>query len=112
MKNYKNITPDELDNIMSEKDVFVLDVRAKNEYDDCHIEGAELIPLDELSKELLDPHDLKSKKTVVYCKGGGRSARACEKLSTIYTDCEFYNLEGGIMAWMSQGLPVIRGKGR
>jgi thioredoxin len=45
----------------------------------------------------------KSKPVFVYCKVGGRSAQAANKLSELGFK-EIYNLEGGIMKWNSAGM--------
>lgn len=51
-----------------------LDVRYEEEYEEGHIAGARLVPLPELRHRFaeLDP----SRRYLVYCKGGGRSAVA------------------------------------
>jgi rhodanese-related sulfurtransferase len=86
-----------------EKDVFILDVRTKEEYNDAHIKGANLIPLHELETNLNKiPKD---KKVVVHCAKGKRSAKACEILKDKGLK-ELYNMEGGINQWKSEGYPV------
>lgn len=82
-----------------EKDdsIILLDVRSKEEYDQIHIPGSKLIPLDELQiraeKELSD----KNTKIFVYCKSGGRSTSATELLDSLGYKY-VYNL-GGIKDW-------------
>ena len=44
----------------------------------------------------------KSKPIYVYCKIGGRSARAAVKLQEMGFE-KIYDLDGGIMAWIDQG---------
>jgi thioredoxin len=45
----------------------------------------------------------KSKPVFVYCKVGGRSAQAADKLAELgFT--EIYNLDGGIMKWNASGM--------
>ena len=62
------------------------------EFDDNHIPGAILIPLFEL-RNRMDELD-KSKRYVVYCHGGGRSAVATLVLSQHQYDV--VSLDGGI----------------
>jgi phage shock protein E len=58
----------------------VLDVRSQDEWDSGHIEGAKLIPVDEVESRIAEVEGLvggdKTKPVVVYCRSGNRSARA------------------------------------
>lgn len=78
------------------EDFFLLDVREPNEYAECEM-GGTLIPIGELAARVseLDP----SKKTIVHCRGGGRSKRGVEILKNAgFKDAR--NLTGGITAWL------------
>ena len=55
-----------------------------------------MIPLDELEERKIEVPA--SRKVLIYCAAGARSAEACEYLSRQGHD-ELYNLEGGISAW-------------
>jgi len=74
----------------------LLDVRTRGEWEVCRIEGALLIPLQELERQLdkLDP----AADTVVYCHVGIRSAFAVEMLRR-HGFRSVRNLTGGIEAW-------------
>ncbi len=74
----------------------IVDVRQPGEYNQGHLPGAKLIPLDELPERLeeLDP----SKPTLVYCAAGVRS-RAGASILTRAGFAEAYSMEGGIRAW-------------
>ncbi len=84
-------------------EVFILDVRTQEEYDEGHIMGATLIPLDELDRRLKElPQD---KKILVYCRTGQRSLTASEKLENSgFT--QIYNMKGGITEWKNAGYEV------
>lgn len=61
-----------------EAGAFLLDVRTPEEFAEGHVEGATNIPVDALAERLADvpkDHDV-----VVYCRSGGRSARAASLL--------------------------------
>lgn len=84
-------------------EVFILDVRTREEYNDFHLKGANLIPIQELEQNISKiPKD---KKVIVYCAKGKRSAKACEILKSKGLK-ELYNVEGGINQWKSEGYPV------
>src|SRR5437764_15485758 len=94
----KSVKPDEFEKLSKEKDSVILDVRTPKEFAEGHLPSA--VNIDWNSKEFdqkvaaLD----KSKTYLVHCAVGGRSARACEKLTKLDFP-HLYNLEGGIMAW-------------
>lgn len=72
----------------------LLDVRSREEYDARHIEGAVVIPVDELGSRLAEvPRD---RPVVVYCQSGNRSARAARLLAE--AGYEVHDL-GGIGNW-------------
>lgn len=59
----------------------LLDVRTEEEYNEKHIDGASLLPLDEI--DIDDISQLVSDKDtpiIVYCRSGNRSQQAREKL--------------------------------
>ena len=89
----------------------VIDVREPHEFDGPlgHIDGAQLIPLGQLPGAVhrLDP----SRRTLVVCRSGGRSARGCDVLAAAGFG-EVFNLDGGMNRWSSLGLPVHDGEAR
>jgi rhodanese-related sulfurtransferase len=86
-------------------EVFILDVRTQEEYDEGHIMGSTLIPVDELDSRLKElPRD---KKILVYCGTGHRSLTASEKLENSgFT--QIYNMKGGITEWINTGYDVVK----
>ncbi|MBI2469978.1 MAG: rhodanese-like domain-containing protein [Planctomycetes bacterium] len=100
----KNISPKQAKELIDkEKDVFVLDVRTKEEYDKMHIKGANLIPIQEMEQNISKiPKD---RKVIVHCAAGKRSAKACEMLKDKGLK-ELYNVDGGINKWQAEGFPV------
>ncbi|MCF6132351.1 rhodanese-like domain-containing protein [Flavobacterium wongokense] len=85
----------------------LLDVRTPEEYNSGHIGNAANINWngDDFVAQTgkLD----KSKPVFVYCKVGGRSANAADKLAELgFT--EIYNLEGGIMKWKAADASVSK----
>lgn len=80
----------------------LLDVRTPEEFSSGHIENATNVNWngdDFVSKA--ENYD-KSKPVFVYCKIGGRSAQAANKLAELGFK-EIYNLDGGIMKWNAAG---------
>ncbi len=82
----------------------LVDVRTDPEVARGVIEGAVHVPLHLLPErhgELPAGRPL-----VIYCQSGGRSAQACGWLSANGHD-PVYNLQGGVMAWMRDGRPLV-----
>ncbi|MBU1192543.1 MAG: cyclic nucleotide-binding domain-containing protein [Gammaproteobacteria bacterium] len=73
----------------------LIDVRYSEEFDEHHIPGANLIPLFELRNRICELD--KSRKYIVYCHGGARSAVAT--LILTQNQLDVVSLEGGIRSW-------------
>ncbi len=104
----KNVTPQEAYNmIQRDKSIEILDVRTPQEYyNDGHIKGAKLIPINELQFRLRELNP--AKKYLIYCRTGNRSAQVCRFLSQLGFK-HTYNQMGGIVQWVRYGLPVEGG---
>lgn len=100
----KNISPKQAKELIGkEKDVFVLDVRTREEYNEVHIKDANLVPIQDLDQNISKiPKD---KKLIVYCTSGKRSTKACEILKDKGLK-ELYNVVGGISRWQTEDYPV------
>ena len=79
-----------------EKDIKLIDVREKWEYEYAKIEGAENIPLSIFVHSL---NNIKTdQKIIVYCHHGSRSYQACSYMvRNGYKHVT--NMDGGIDAW-------------
>lgn len=90
---------------MDQKQAVLVDVREPAEFSTEHIDGALLLPLSKFEPVQLPAYN--GLKLVVQCKSGMRSRQAAEKLLASGVT-EIWQLEGGIEAWKSTGLPVVR----
>ncbi|HEY8377064.1 MAG TPA: MBL fold metallo-hydrolase [Nannocystis sp.] len=87
----------------------LLDVREPEEFvgELGHIAGSLLVPLDALARRLPKLLGYADRDIVVVCRAGARSASA----GAILRRAGFlrvYNLEGGMLQWIHEGLPVQR----
>lgn len=90
--------------MIDNNEVFLLDVRTQEEFDERYIEGAILIPDYELESRLdeVPVHE----KILVYCRSGRRSVTARNILIDAgYTNV--YNMLGGINDWKDAEYPVV-----
>jgi rhodanese-related sulfurtransferase len=80
----------------------VVDVRSANEHTAGHIPGDRPIPFDQLKDEAASlPQD---QPVILYCRSGERSGAAVQALRVSGFDA--YNIEGGLLEWAAQGLPL------
>lgn len=106
MKTDPCILPRELADALQSGNCQLIDVREPVEHAESHVAGAKLIPLGQIEARCgeLD----KSKPVMVMCQAGKRGAAAADKLRALgFNDVR--NLEGGILAWKSAGLPCASG---
>jgi len=106
----KKITARSLaDRLEQGESIFLLDVREREEYDLCHLDGAVLIPVGMIAATAAAdrkriPTDV---PVVIYCHHGIRSANVANYLYTQGGYTNLYNLEGGINAWAQQIEPEM-----
>ncbi|AZQ62708.1 rhodanese-like domain-containing protein [Flammeovirga pectinis] len=88
-------------------EAIIIDVRTPAEYNSGTIEGANNINvLDDSFVPKVSTLD-KSKTVMVFCKSGGRSARAKAQLQELgFTDV--VDLEGGIKGWKAADKKVVQ----
>ncbi|HUE71087.1 MAG TPA: rhodanese-like domain-containing protein [Pirellulaceae bacterium] len=106
------ITPQELAELCKEgKNIDLIDVRTPVEYREVHVGIARNVPLDQLDAGgLMQARNGSSAEPLyVICRSGSRGQQACEKfLKAGFSNV--VNIEGGTMACVEAGLPVVRGK--
>jgi rhodanese-related sulfurtransferase len=93
------------------KKIDLIDVRTPAEFREVHVEIARNVPLDQLDALALMQARNGSANEPLYliCRSGSRGRQACEKfLKAGFTNG--VNIEGGTMACVEAGLPVVRGK--
>jgi rhodanese-related sulfurtransferase len=78
----------------------LLDVRTDDEWAEGRIAGSVHIPMDQLMQRLDEVDD----RVVCVCAVGARSARVAQFLNAQGRDA--VNLDGGLHAWSSSGLPI------
>ena len=102
----RNIAPaDALSLVKARPNLYLLDVRTPQEFQQARIAGAQLIPIDQVMQRVGELPQ--NRPILVYCAVGSRSAQVFSFLARRgYT--EVYNLDGGIYAWAAKGYPVER----
>jgi rhodanese-related sulfurtransferase len=104
----RNIGPQDAFALLKQRqNIYLLDVRTPQEYQQVRLAGSHLIPIDQVMQRLGElPSD---RPILVYCAVGSRSAQVFSFLAR-RGYAEVYNLDGGIHAWAQRGYPVLQGK--
>jgi molybdopterin/thiamine biosynthesis adenylyltransferase/rhodanese-related sulfurtransferase len=82
-----------------------LDVREREEWEEGHIPGAVHIPRGNLESRVENAVPDRSRRVVVYCASGNRSAFAAKSLEELGYE-EVVNLAGGYVDWKRNGFPT------
>jgi rhodanese-related sulfurtransferase len=120
LKTVEELFPWDLDEGLQEgKDILILDVREKEEYDAMHIQGSILAPrgvlesscewgYDDTIPELVQARD---REVVVVCRSGNRSALAALTMQQLgYQTVK--SLKTGIRGWNDYELPLFDDEGK
>jgi rhodanese-related sulfurtransferase/rubrerythrin len=107
----KTLGPDEVKAILDEDEkgeFLLLDVRQPMEYEEGHLPGSVLMPLDELEsrRDELYRELYSGRKTIIYCRSGRRSMAAAIALCDLGLK-DLHVLEGGLNNW---GFKMLKGK--
>jgi rhodanese-related sulfurtransferase len=102
---YKDITVEELQAIVAERDPFLVNVHIPFEGDLPGTDGS--IRFDEIAQHLDELPSDKDAEIILYCRSGRMSEESATVLTSLgYTNVS--NLVGGFRAWEAAGLEVIR----
>jgi adenylyltransferase/sulfurtransferase len=93
------VTPREVKGMIDRRDAFMfIDCRQANEYAITRIEGAALIPLQQLGQRFGELKGHESEKVVVYCRSGARSLQFAQILRHQgFKDVR--SMAGGVLLW-------------
>lgn len=102
---FTNLSSDEFERLIEDRNVQRLDVRTVAEYSEGHIPGSININiLDDNFSSAADEVLDKSLPVAVYCKSGRRSRNAARLL--VRKGYTVYNLDKGILNWIDLGKDI------
>jgi len=103
--NITQVTPKESAGLTANNFAVIIDVRSVSEWNNKHIPGATLIPLNELKSRMSELEQYQAQQIIMQCAVGGRSSKAVEILQQAGFK-NVSNMNGGIVAWEKAGLPL------
>lgn len=95
----------ELAELIKQGEVVAIDVRDAATFNRARIPGAKNLPLDELESRLAELY-MVSGQPALYDRSGDKTKELAERMAEQGTPVAF--LEGGILAWEAEGLPIER----
>jgi len=95
----------EVAQLLQQGQIALVDTREAPVFARTHLPGAVNIPLAEIPTRLAELHMLAG-EPVLYCRGGDQSKELATRLAAEGTPIAF--LDGGVLAWEAEGLPVER----
>ena len=108
-KILEDVNAEKFQQLIAKGDGIIIDVRTSQEFNSGHIIDATNI--DFYSDDFSDKLEIVRKDVpiYVYCRSGGRSSSAANKMEKLgFT--KVYNLLGGIGSWQSEGYETIKSK--
>lgn len=107
LRGFQNASPTETIKMINHDDAVVLDVREDSEFNSGHILNSVHIPQGNLKTRIGELEKHRGKPIIVSCRSGNRAGKACAALKKEGFDT-VYNLAGGVMAWQSANLPLVK----
>ena len=107
----EEVTPDEAQQELASGDAVIVDTREPHERQMSYIEGSTLIPPADIVEKIAEVAPDKHQRVILQCATGNRSARGASRLAEELGYDNVASLEGGIVAWTEQGLPVVEPEG-
>ncbi len=99
------LKPREVAELLKRGEIVAIDTREASAFGRAHLPGAKSMPLAEIETRLAELFMLAG-QPVLYCRSGADSKELATKLVESGTPVSF--LEGGLLAWEAEGLPIER----
>jgi rhodanese-related sulfurtransferase len=101
------VSPLQATQLINQGKALILDVREPAEFATGHLREARNIPLKELPNRMGELDKFKSRPVIAVCQNGVASAKAAAQLGKAGF-AEAVSLDGGLSAWQTQGLPLVK----
>jgi rhodanese-related sulfurtransferase len=108
-RGFQDLEPADATRRVNHDDGVMVDVRTAADFEKGHILNAVNVPEAEIGDRVGELQKRAGKPLIIYCGNGIGSGRAAARLVGAGIK-PVYNLKGGLSAWESAGLPVVRGR--
>ena len=106
-KGGKKIEPNELTTLINRENAILVDLRPKEDYDAGHIMSALNYPHQDFENQMHELDRYKERPIILVCDMGRNSANIGEKLKKADFK-NIFRLNGGMMTWTQENLPVVQ----
>lgn len=109
LSGIRRVGPAQLTALINRDNALVVDIRAVADFDKGHIAGSKNVQLSQFDPENKQLAPAKALPVVLVCKLGQSAQGAAKRLRK----AGFSNvsvLEGGVQAWQSADLPLVKGR--
>ena len=106
-KGGKKIEPNELTRLVNKESAILIDLRKKEDYENGHIMTALNYPHQEFDNQMHELNKFKDRPIILVCDMGRNSANVGEKLKKAEFK-KIFRLNGGMMTWTQENLPVVQ----
>lgn len=108
-RGYKGISPNQLTQLINRENALVVDISPSGDFEKGHILGAKHVAMSQFDPENKILAKVRELPVVVVCRTGMTASTAAARLVKAGFK-QVYLLEGGVEAWRSADLPLVRGK--
>ena len=106
-RKHRLVTPAAAVSLLNQDGSLLLDVREQHEFSEGHIVNAHHMPLGKIDERIGEIESFKNAPIIVTCQSGTRAPQACGKLVKAGFG-HVHELQGGMVAWEEQKLPITR----
>jgi rhodanese-related sulfurtransferase len=99
----EDVSPAEVRRLLDEGAVDLIDVREPYEHAAGRIAGARHVEIPRLAAAAAEMDQ--ERPVVFYCRSGARSAMTTQAFRA--SGFQAFNMTGGLLAWVAQGLPIV-----
>lgn len=104
----KALSTAEVTHLINKEDAKVIDIRSKDDFRAGHITGAINIPAREMPKRVSELDAFKDTPVILVCKTGATAGATGGQMAKLgFT--KLHKLQGGILEWQSNNLPLLKG---
>ncbi|QYR53006.1 rhodanese-like domain-containing protein [Lysobacter soyae] len=108
-QGFKGINPATMTRLMNHENALVVDLRSASDFQAGHISGAKNVQMNQFDPENKLLANVKDLPIVLVCKAGNTASDAAKRL--VKAGFKHVSvLDGGIGAWQSADLPLVKGR--